>query len=172
AFSSLIIRSLTLLLFPYTTLFRSCSAEFHVKPSRLRRGVRFCSQSCRAEKQYTGRFKRSDGYIAVKGVDGEYQLEHRVIMSNHVGRPLEKWEHVHHRNGIKHDNRIENLEILSIADHARIHHKGRDESKWGTYECRNCGGSFERRIVEVERNPSVTCSRKCYVEARRKGLIP
>jgi hypothetical protein len=40
-------------------------------------------------------------------------LEHVYIMSEHMGRPLEAHENVHHINGVRDDNRLENLELWS-----------------------------------------------------------
>ncbi len=61
-----------------------------------------------------GWFKRKgDGYICVPDGKGKSILQHIKVMSEHLGRPLHKGETVHHKNGIRDDNRIENLELWS-----------------------------------------------------------
>lgn len=50
-----------------------------------------------------------------------YVLRARWVMEQHLGRVLSSSEEVHHRNKNKTDDRIENLEVLSTTDHARLH---------------------------------------------------
>src|SRR3990167_2628575 len=50
-----------------------------------------------------------------------YIMEHRLVMEKHLGRPIIKSEHVHHKNGHYKDNRIENLEVITHSEHMRQH---------------------------------------------------
>ena len=66
-----------------------------------------------------GRHESKDGYVFIMVKDhpcadkSGYVLENRLIMEAMIGRYLTKEETVHHKNGIRNDNRPENLELYS-----------------------------------------------------------
>ena len=78
-----------------------------------------------------GRIKTSDGHIAILMPThpyksfGHYVYEHRLVMEYKLGRYLKHTEIVHHLNGIKDDNRPENLGLMLKDKHTRIHVKNR-----------------------------------------------
>jgi hypothetical protein len=69
------------------------------------------------EFQYT-KAENGEGTITRNGyrklnIGGKQIYEHRLVMEQHLGRPLQSHENVHHINGNKLDNRLENLELWS-----------------------------------------------------------
>lgn len=97
-----------------------CSKEYL---SYEGRNIKYCSRECwkkspksNGVKNPKFSYKNKAGYIVLFH-KGKIIKEHRLIMENHLGRTLTNKELVHHRNGIKDDNRIENLELTTFAKH-------------------------------------------------------
>lgn len=74
--------------------------------------------------------------------------EHRYLMQEHLGRLLTADEIVHHKDENKLNNVIENLEVMSRADHLKLHRPAHDKRKW-THEERQAYSKMHSR----ERHP-------------------
>lgn len=121
----------------------ACGKTFELLPSAKRK--MYCSVECantaklgRPPRRYAKIITR-DGYVSVyvppeerhpTQLKAARQMEHRVVMAKSLGRPLEAYETVHHINGDKTDNRIENLQLRVGGHGAGV-----------VLRCRCCGSS-------------------------------
>lgn len=119
--------------------------------------------------------KKGDYLYAVvpehpKATKHGYVLEHRVVVENHLNRLLNASEVVHHRNGQRHDNRLENLEVTTNSKHTKQHalEKGRMRS---VFKCPSCGCTFERwksSVQGTKRKIFIACSKECRGKFSRR----
>jgi len=109
---------------------------------QLRKGIpvcqhcNTCAHGARGENHTNwkgGKQTNKEGYVRIYLYPDDFfypmawgnrVFEHRLVMAKHLGRNLHRWEIIHHKNGIKDDNRLENLELTTNGGHALAHNKG------------------------------------------------
>ncbi len=122
----------------------------------------FCSLKCTGifnsqKPSKTSRTINSGGYVVLR-INKICFLEHRYIMEQHLKRKLKPFpiELVHHINGIKTDNRIENLKILTNVAHSRMNMI--EFHKTGVYSYKK--SNFKR--LDINRNKILPYIKKGY----------
>ena len=93
------------------------SGKHFSKASEFKKGV----NSGKGNNSWkTGKYMQ-EGYVMVWTENRGHVQEHRLVMEGFLGRELDSREIIHHINHDRADNRIENLQVMSQSEHAKIH---------------------------------------------------
>lgn len=112
---------------------KRCNEPFHRKNGNV--GAKYCSRLCSLrdlntlehqakagkvggaiKKSRRGIFTKTTSYIKEEGVH-----QHRIVMEKKLGRKLNRGEIVHHKDGNKHNNDPENLQVMTQSEHIKLH---------------------------------------------------
>lgn len=108
------------------------ASEFNVSEETIRKLLHKLETKIRpkgTKYQEGARKEDSRGYILIKKAN-KWVLEHRFVMSEFIGREIKNNEHVHHKDGNRKNNNVDNLEIITRTQHGKLHHGvGNDKIK-------------------------------------------
>ncbi len=153
-------------------------------PSRPTRVARLVVAFCRRRNRKLpyrvdwDRVRRYAGYLAVvclrhpRATRQGHVLVHRVVMEHQLRRVLGAREVVHHRNGDPYDNRLDNLLLLSPAEHTRLHHR---PQQMVDLVCAWCGKAYRRlkgREPAAHGRREGCCSRSCSAKRNARLRFP
>jgi endogenous inhibitor of DNA gyrase (YacG/DUF329 family) len=118
-----------------------------------------------AEKKY---YRTANGYMCAS--DGCF--EHRDVWAK-INGPIPRFHQIHHKNRIRHDNRIENLECLNASEHLKLHGLRWDSIQKRVAlafvpketECPGCGKAFMTESFQQK-----FCCRKCMSDTHNRNL--
>ena len=130
-----------------------CGKEFYRKRRDLiKTKQNACSYKCSGEikkmiykgsnnpKWRGGKIQRSDGRVFIyapehpnANLNGSHILEYRLIAEKKIGRMLTDKEIVHHKDGDVTNNGLDNLDVITLSEHAKIHNANRPRNTLGRF---------------------------------------